>query len=62
MANFHSDYWGHSNDTLETIQEKDNIKNQFCFKYKYPLVRIPYTKKEITYEDIFSDKYLLKEE
>lgn len=57
-----TNYWGHSNYTLETIQEKDNIKNQFCFKYKYPLVRIPYTKKEITYEDIFSDKYLLKEE
>lgn len=57
-----TNYWGHSSDTLETIQEKDNIKNQFCLKHNYPLVRIPYTKKEITYEDIFSDKYLLKEE
>lgn len=57
-----TNYWNRSNDTLEIIQERDNIKNQFCIKHKYPLIRIPYTKKEITYEDIFSDKYLLKEE
>ena len=57
-----TNYWGHSNDTLETIKEKDNIKNQFCLKHKYPLVRIPYTRNKLNYEDIFTDKYLLKEE
>lgn len=54
-----TNYWGHSNDTLETIQEKDNLKNKFCKKYNYPLVRIPYTKKDITLNDLLGDKYLI---
>ena len=55
-------YWGHSQDTLKTILEKDQIKNQFCLKHNYPLVRIPYTVKKICYDDIFTDKYIVKGE
>lgn len=56
-------YWGRSIDTLESIQEKDEIKNNFCKRNGYKLVRIPYwkAKTEITLEDIFGDKYLVKE-
>ena len=56
-----TEYWGHSSDTLETIKERDNIKNQFCLKHNYTLVRIPYTKTDITIDDIFSNKYIVKE-
>lgn len=56
-----TEYWGHSSDTLETIKERDNIKNQFCLKHNYILVRIPYTKTEITIDDIFSNKHIVKE-
>lgn len=56
-----TNYWGHSTDTLETIQEKDNIKNQWCINHNIPLVRIPYTKiNNITIEDLFGEKYLIK--
>lgn len=57
-----TDYWGHSCDSLETIQEKDKIKNNFCLKHNYKLVRIPYTKLgSITLEDLFGNAYLIKE-
>lgn len=56
-----SEHWGHSLDTLETIKERDNIKNNFCLKHNYDLVRIPYTKiGKITLDDLFGDKYLIK--
>jgi hypothetical protein len=52
--------WSES-DSLELIQERDNIKNKFCLDNNYPLVRIPYTKlKNITIQDILEDKYLVK--
>lgn len=55
-----TDYWGHITETLSTIQEKDQLKNDFCKKNNIPLVRIPYTRRDnITYEEIFSDKYLI---
>ena len=55
-----TNYWGHSTDTLESIQEKDSLKNNFCKKYNYPLIRIPYTKKNnITLDDLLGDKYLI---
>lgn len=53
-------YWGHSTDTLETIKEKDNIKNKFCLQHNYTLIRIPHSKTSITLEDIFGDKYAIK--
>lgn len=56
-----TNYWGHTTDTLDTIQSRDNLKNSFCLKHNYPLVRIPYTKLEtLTLEDLFGDKYLIK--
>ena len=52
--------WNKS-DPIETIKERDNIKNQFCLSHGYPIVRIPYTKLNyITIEDILGDKYLVK--
>lgn len=57
-----TNYWGHTKDTLETIREKDQIKNNFCLRHNYKLIRIPYTKIEsITIDDLLSDKYLIKE-
>lgn len=53
--------WSKS-DPLEIIQERDELKNNFCLRHKYPLVRIPYTKiNYITLEDLLGDKYLVKE-
>lgn len=53
--------WGNTTDTLEQIQEKDKIKNDYCLKHNYPLVRIPYWKRDnMTYNDLFGDKYLVK--
>lgn len=57
-----TEYWGHSKDTLESIKERDNIKNKWCLQHNYPLVRIPYYKANtITLNDIFSDIYRIKE-
>ena len=52
--------WGRSLDTLETIQERDRIKNDFCVKHNLRLIRIPYWKEKITEQDIFGDRYLVK--
>lgn len=53
--------WWSNSDSLEAIQERDKIKNDFCADKGYPLVRIPYTKlNKITLEDIMGDKYLLE--
>ena len=57
-----TNYWGHTTDTLETIQARDKIKNDWCLAHKIPLIRIPYYKAEtITLNDIFSDTYQIKE-
>lgn len=52
-------YWGHGKDTKKTIQEKDQIKNNFCIKHNIPLVRIPYWIKP-TEDVLFGKKYLIK--
>ena len=54
-----TNYWGHSKDNLETIRERDILKNNFCLKHNIPLVRIPYWVIP-TEEDLFSNKYLIK--
>lgn len=36
--------WGRSMDTLESIQERDNTKNEYCKKHNIKLIRIPYYK------------------
>lgn len=56
-----TEYWSRTKDTLETIKERDNIKNTFCLSHNIPLVRIPFYKaKTLCLEDIMGDKYLVK--
>ncbi len=44
--------------TLEEIQERDIIKNNYCKNHNILLKRIPYTEKtNFTIDDIFSNKY-----
>ena len=45
-------------DTLEIIQQRDLIKNQYCINNNIPLVRIPYWKLDkITLKDLLGTKY-----
>ena len=58
-----TNYWGHTIDTLESIQQRDQIKNNWCIKNNIPLVRIPYTHiNQLTINDLLGDKYLIKKE
>lgn len=54
-------YWGHSTDSLQTIQQKDSLKNNWCKENNIPLVRIPYWI-EPTIEILLGEDYLVKEE
>ena len=45
----------------EYIAAKIKGKNEFCIKHNLRLIRIPYWKNTITEQDIFGDKYLVKE-
>lgn len=48
--------------SLETIKNHDNIKNNYCFQKNIPLIRIPHTiLKNLEYKDIdlTSTKYLI---
>lgn len=52
--------WSNS-ETLEAIQERDNIKNEFCLQNNIPLIRIPYTiLNKITLNTVMGDDYLVK--
>lgn len=52
--------WSHC-ESLETIKERDNIKNNFCLKHNYILVRIPYSHlNKITLEDLIGDNFIYK--
>lgn len=54
----------HTKDQLLLQQQRDEIKNNFCFKNNIPLIRIPYTHlKELCIEDLKLEttKYLVKE-
>lgn len=58
-----TDYWSRTIDTLESIQIRDNLKNQYCFEQNIPLVRIPYTNiDKITLNDILGEQYLIRKE
>ena len=49
--------WSQS-DSLETIQYRDNLKNQYCKDHNIKLKRIPYYKmEEITIENLLDDKF-----
>ena len=39
-------FWSRIPETLEDIQKRDNIKNEWCKKNNYHLIRIPYTQLE----------------
>jgi hypothetical protein len=55
-----TNYWGHSTDTLKQIQEKDRLKDFYCFDNNIPIVRIPYWKRDtLTIEDLLGDKFLI---
>ena len=48
--------------SLEEVQERDAIKNNFCQQFNIPLIRIPYHKlKTLIIEDLLGDKYLYRE-
>jgi hypothetical protein len=50
-----TNYWGHTPDTLEDIQKKDYLKNEYCQRNNIKLIRISYFKiKKI--EDILSSE------
>lgn len=56
---------GSSWHNLEYYQKHDDIKNQWCIQHNIPLIRIPYTLKEITLSDLLindNNKYLFREE
>lgn len=56
-------YWGHSTDTLSSIQEKDNIKNQYCINNNLILIRIPYYYIDnLKLEDLMGDKFRIGKE
>lgn len=54
--------FGHGQDKLLEIQERDRIKNEYCFKHNIPIIRIPYTCEEITLEELIpnTSHYLLR--
>lgn len=56
-----TNYWGHTTDTLEVIQKRDSIKNNFCISHNYLLYRIPFTQLDnLTIHTLFNEKYLVK--
>lgn len=50
-----------SPESLEDIQERDKIKNEYALSNNIPLVRIPYWERDkITLEMLMGDKYLVR--
>lgn len=48
-------------EPYEALQQRDNLKNQFCLSHNYVLVRIPYSKKDtLTLEDIMGLNFILQ--
>lgn len=48
------------NDSLESRQERDRIKNEYALSHNIPLVRIPYTERDrITLDMILGDQFLI---
>lgn len=55
---FSNEYFGGETE-FQQRQTNDAIKNNYAKEHNLPLVRIPYTVKNITYNDLFSDKYII---
>lgn len=53
-----------STDKVKNTHESDMIKNEYCFNNNIPIIRIPYTVKEIHIEDLLlpTSKYILTEQ
>lgn len=50
-----------TNDTLETILERDRLKDQYALDHNIPIYRIPSNQiGEISLESIFQEKFLVK--
>lgn len=55
------DYFG-GEERLKMQQKNDEIKNNYAKEHNLPLIRIPYYSiQEITYENLFNDKFILEE-
>lgn len=51
-------YWSRTPQTLEEIKGHDSLKNDFCKRHNYKLLRIPYWKiDKLTYEDLEKGVY-----
>lgn len=51
-----------SNWHSEDLIRRDQEKNHYALIHNIPLIRIPYYKIAISYQDIFGDKFLVEEE
>lgn len=49
-------------DALEIIKIRDNTKNNYCKEHGIPLIRIPYTHKEIKIEDLLLETTSFRKE
>lgn len=61
---YRNDGWNTEERYLETVR-RDKMKNEYCFKNKIPLIRIPYTHyKDLCLEDLLKDTstFLLRKE
>ena len=47
-------------ENFEKQQQNDRIKNEYAWSHNIPIVRIPYTEKNITLETIMGDQYLVR--
>ena len=55
--------WYQNEEEFKKGQQRDKEKNEYCLKNHIKLLRIPYTSyNEFTFEDLFNDKYLIKQE
>ena len=49
-----------NHESLQEIQERDKIKNEYAKSHNIPLVRIPYTERDrMTLDMILGDKFLI---
>lgn len=53
------EHFGGQKDFEKRLQN-DHIKNEYAWAHKIPIVRIPYTEKNITLETIMGDQYLVR--
>lgn len=64
IQHFDENHQFNNKNNIIGIKQRDNIKNDYCFKNNIPLIRIPYTKKNITIDDLKLEttQFLIKKE